>query len=290
MNDARWIGFAYLGATALGWALNWPAIKLLLREWPPLFSRGVAGVAASLILVALASIRRERLSVPCHAIPRLLIAAFTNVFAWMGLATMAMKWLSVSEGALLVYTMPIWATLFAWPVLGTKPTLKDVAGLVLGILGIGILFDVQGFAFEHGKSWAMLLALSSAILFALGNVLNRSMITIPPIALAAWQVGLGCTAMVILGLTFEKPVFGAISPTSGAILIYMTIIPMGVCYLTWFETLRRLPAATASTGMLLVPVIGVIFAAVLIDEPLGAREVVAMALTLSGVALALQKS
>ncbi len=44
-------------------------------------------------------------------------------------------------------------------------------------------------------------------------------------------------------------------------MIYMTLIPMGVCYLTWFETLRRLPPASASTGMLLAPVIGVVSAA-----------------------------
>jgi len=34
--------------------VNWPAIKLLLREWPPLFARGVAGIAAAVILVLVA--------------------------------------------------------------------------------------------------------------------------------------------------------------------------------------------------------------------------------------------
>ena len=43
----------------------------------------------------------------------------------------------------------------------------------------------------------------------------------------------------------------------------MTLVPMGLCYLTWFETLRRLPPVSASTGMLLVPSIIVIALAVL---------------------------
>jgi hypothetical protein len=59
-------------------------MKLLIRDWPPLFSRGVAGIAASLILAIIAVYSGERLSVPRKAVPRLLFAAFTNVFAWMG--------------------------------------------------------------------------------------------------------------------------------------------------------------------------------------------------------------
>jgi drug/metabolite transporter (DMT)-like permease len=73
------------------------------------------------------------------------------------------------------------------------------------------------------------------------------------------------------------------------VLIFMALGPMGVCYLTWFAALRRLPAATAAIGTLVVPITGVITAAILLGEPLGIREVLAMVLTLSGVALALQK-
>jgi drug/metabolite transporter (DMT)-like permease len=42
--------------------------------------------------------------------------------------------------------------------------------------------------------------------------------------------------------------------------------------------------------MLLVPVIGVVSAAFILGEPLGLREVAAMALTLGGVTLALRKA
>jgi drug/metabolite transporter (DMT)-like permease len=288
--QGRWIGFVCLGITAVGWALNWPAIKFLLREWPPLFSRGVAGVAASLILFAIACARREPMRIPSGAAPRLLFATFTNVFAWMGFSTVAMKWVSVGEGALIVYTMPIWATLFAWPLLGARPTLRDIAALLLGIAGIVLLFGGHHVTLDHDKSLGIALALGSAIFFALGNVLNKKPIALPAISLVAWQVGLGCFAMLILGLVFEKPVITAISLTGFTALAYMTIVSMGICYLTWFETLRRLPAPTASTGMLLVPVIGVTAASLMLGEPLGVREWIAMALTLGGVTLALQKA
>ena len=73
-------------------------------------------------------------------------------------------------------------------------------------------------------------------------------------------------------------------------MAYMTVVPMGVCYLSWFAALKRLPPATASVATLLTPLVGVVAAALALGEPLGAREALALALTLGGVALALGKT
>jgi drug/metabolite transporter (DMT)-like permease len=70
----------------------------------------------------------------------------------------------------------------------------------------------------------------------------------------------------------------------------MTAVPMGLCYMTWFAALRRLPPTTASLATLLTPVIGVVAAAFSIGEPLGPRELIALTLTLAGVALALRRT
>jgi len=289
LSTARWTGLLFLAITTTGWAANWVAIKILLREWPPLFSRGVSGVAAGILLAGVALAFRESLKVPSKTVMPLLFAAFTNVFAWMGFGTMCMKYLAVSEGTLLIYTMPIWATLFAWPVLGKRPALRDVVALLLGVSGLVVLLSAHGFALGPDKWIGIALALASAILFAFGSVMMKSPLPIAPTALVAWQVGLGCLPMIVLGLLFEHPDPGAISGRGLAVLIYMVLGPMGVCYLAWFAALRRLPAATAAIGTLSVPIIGVTAAAMVLGEPLGLREILAMALTLAGVALAMLK-
>ncbi len=286
----KWIGFLCLGVTAFGWALNWPLMKLLLQQWPPLFARGLAGVVAALILFSIARARRQPLGVPCEALSRLLFASFTNVFAWMGFGTVAMKFVPVGEGALIAYTMPIWATLLAWPLAGVRPRLADIAALVLGVGGIAVLLGGNGFSFDGGRLIGIVLLFSAAILFAIGNILNRVPLPMPPLVVVAWQVGLGCLVMLVLGVAFEQPNYRALTAGGLACFVYMTLVPMGICYLTWFETLRRLPPTSASTGMLLVPVIGVVSAALILGEPLGLREVAAMVLTLGGVTLALRQS
>jgi len=288
-HTARWAGLSLLAITCTGWALNWAFIKLLLREWPPLFSRGVSGVAAAVVLAMVASLRSESLKVPSGAWGALLIASFTNVFAWMGFGTAAMVDLSISEATLLVYSMPIWAMLFAWPMLGIRPHAREFAALALGIAGIAVLFAGQAFALDAGKIAGIAFALAAAILFALGSVRTKAPLPIAPVAQVAWQVGLGCLPMLLFGLVVEQPDLAKLSSTGATVLTYMTLGPMGLCYLTWFAALQRLPASTAALGTLTVPVIGVIAATLVLGEPLGVRQIIAAALTLGGVALAIKR-
>src|SRR5690606_14611348 len=218
---------------------------------------------------------------------RLLFASFTNVFAWMGFGTMAMKLITVAQCALIVYTMPIWAMLLAWPLAGRRPTLRGIVSLVLAMAGVTLLLGGGGFDFDRDQLTGIGLSLAAAVLFGLGNVLNRAP-PVPPLVDVAWQVGLGCLVMLVLGVLFEQPDYTALSAVGLGSFAYMVVVPMGVCYLAWFEAVRRLSPVLASTGILLVPALAVVAAAAILGEPLGLREVSAIALTLGGVALALR--
>lgn len=285
----RRTGLLLLVVTSVGWGLNWPAMKVLLQEWPPLFSRGLAGIVAAAGLAAIATVRRESLAVPRGEWPRLVVAALINVTAWMGLSTVAMQWLSAGEGALVVYTMPIWATLLAWPILGERPTARRLIALALGVGGIALLFAGQPLGRNPYKIAGIALMLSAAVLFAFGTVTQRKPLALPPLASVAWQVGFGCVPMLLFAAAFEHPRLSALSGAGAAVMVYMTVVPMGVCYLSWFGALRRLPAATASIATLMVPVVGVLSGAAVLGEPLGLQQWVALAMTLGGVGLALRR-
>jgi drug/metabolite transporter (DMT)-like permease len=287
MSGNVWSGAGFLLITALGWGLNWPAVRVLLREAPPLFSRGLTGLAAFALLIAIARTRGERLAPPQGARMALGFSAFTNVFAWMGFSTLAMRSLSVAECALLVYTMPIWAALFAWPVLRETPTRLGLVALTLSLAGIGLLFGVREIAFTADKLTGVCFALGAAILFALGAVTNRRALGLAPLPATAWQVGLGAAPMIALGLFFENADVSHLSARAWALLAYMTLAPMAASYLAWFAAVRRLGPQTASIVILITPLIGILSAAVLIGEPLGLTEALASLLVIGGAALAL---
>ena len=55
-----------------------------------------------------------------------------------------------------------------------------------------------------------------------------------------------------------QPQLAALSRLGWASMLYMTLIQFCLCYVCWFAALERLPAAMASSGTLLVPVVGVV--------------------------------
>ncbi|MBX6375950.1 MAG: DMT family transporter [Acetobacteraceae bacterium] len=282
-------GLVLLVTTAIGWGLNWPVMKALLAVLPPFSARAWAGIAGSLMLAAIARGMGERLAVPRALWGRLALIAALNVTSWMGLATLSLLWLSAGEGTMVCYTVPIWAALLAWPVLGERPTARRAAAILLALAGLVALVAGEGLGLGLAKLPGVALGLGAAVLFALGTVLTkRRPLALDPLASAAWQVGLGCAPLLLPTLLLERPDWAALPASSWASLAYMAAGPLGLCYIAWFAALRRLDAGVAAVGTLIAPVVGVLAGAVALGEPLGLREVAALALILGGVLLAVR--
>jgi probable blue pigment (indigoidine) exporter len=279
------LGLVFLVIASVGWGLNFPIMKHLLTEWPPLSSRGLCGIvgAAALALIALA--RRQRLSIPPHLWLRLLLVSMLTIGGWVAFMGLALLWLNASEAAVLGISIPVWVVLLAWPILGERFSLVRAVALMIALAGIAVLIGGNGI----DASLEKLPGLLGAVCVALGTVLTKHFpLAMPPLSLAAWQIGIGCLPIAVVGLLVEQPQLAALSSVGWASMIYMTLIQFCLCYVCWFAALERLPAATASIGTLLVPVVGVLAAAAMLHEPLGAREIGALVFTLGGVALALR--
>lgn len=282
-------GLALLLATAIGWGLNWPAMKVLLVELPVLTTRSTAGVLGFAVLLAVAAALREDLSVPRRLWPRLALISMLNVTAWMGLASFSLLWLAAAEATIVCYTMPVWAVLMAWAILGEKPGAQRLAGLALALAGLAVLVFGRGVALGIEKAPGVALGLGSAVLFSLGAVVTKRWpLGLPPTTATVWQVGIGMAPLLAGAALFDRPGLGALSWQGWALIAYGGVFALGFCYLSWFAALRRLPASLATLGTLVTPMVGVASAAWFLGEPFGWREAASLALTLSGVALAVR--
>jgi drug/metabolite transporter (DMT)-like permease len=280
-------GLAFLAITSVGWGFNWPVTKYLLSELPPLTLRGGTGVIGALLLAALAIARGQSLKVERALWPRLMLAALLNVTGWMVLMGLALLWLPASETALIAYTMPVWAALLAWPVLGERPTFLRSIALVMAFAGLAAIMGGNGVTASAAKLPGILMALGGAIGFALGTVLAKKYpLHLPPITAAAWQIGLGCFPIAIVGGLIETSHFGGVSEIGWMLLFYSTVVQFCVAYVAWFAALERLPASIAAIGTMAVPVIGVVVSALALHESLGPGQIAALIFTLAGVALA----
>jgi drug/metabolite transporter (DMT)-like permease len=216
-----------------------------------------------------------------------MVAATLNVTGWMVLMGLALLWLPASEAALIAYTMPVWASLLAWPILGERPTLIRTLALVMAFAGIASIMGGNGISASEAKLPGIIMALVGSFGFAVGTVLSKRWpIHLPPIPGAAWQVGLGCLPVAIVGLLIETSHWGAVTALGWGLLVYSVVGQFCIAYVCWFAALARLPASVAAIGTMAVPVIGVVTSAITLHEPLGPGQIAALIFTLAGVALA----
>jgi drug/metabolite transporter (DMT)-like permease len=289
-RPAKLIGLGCLAITSLGWGLNWPATKFLLQQCPPLTARGIAGIVASLVLAGVAMSRGETLTVSRHLWWQLVGAALLNVSAWMGLTTLSLVWLNAGEAATLAYTMPVWAALLAWPVLREQLVLRRITALVLGVCGVTVLLGANGLSTDAAKLPGVTIALAAAMLFALGTVISKRWpLRMAPIAMTAWQVGIGCIALLGASFGLEHPHLLEMHWFGWAALAYTAAVSLGICYITWFAALRRLEAGTAAIGTLLTPIIGVVASGISLGEPLLFPQFASLALVVTGIVLAVRR-
>jgi drug/metabolite transporter (DMT)-like permease len=280
-------GFLFLAITSVGWGFNWPVTKYLLSELPPLTLRGTTGVIGALLLAALAAVRGQSLHVPSEMWLRIVVAGVLNVTGWMVLMGLALLWLPASEAALIAYTMPVWASIIAWPALGERPTLLRTLALVMAFAGLAAIMGGNGITASKAKLPGIIMALSGALAFALGTVLAKKWpVLLPPIPAAAWQIGIGCLPVTLAGMLIETTDLRGVTELGWVLLSYSVVVQFCIAYVSWFAALSRLPASVAAIGTMAVPVIGVVASALALHEPLGAGQIAALIFTLASVALA----
>jgi drug/metabolite transporter (DMT)-like permease len=262
-----------LALVTLIWGLNWPSAKFGLQDFSPWTFRTICFGVGTAILMAVARHRGISLRIGSGADRwHLAIAGLLSIGGFGVLAAFAQLATTTSRTAICAYTMPIWASVLATLVLGERLDRRRGAALVLGIVGLIILFWPL---LEDGVPVGAVYALGSAVSWAAGTVyLKWARIDAHPLAITAWQLVVG-TIAVAAGFCLTGFEIGDIRHWSSlAGLCYSTFVGTALAYLLWFQSVARLPASVAGLGTLLVPVIGVIAAVILLgDRPTVADSV-----------------
>lgn len=272
---------------ALFWGLNWPAVKIVLNGVSPWTLRAV-GLAGGAILLAVAAVlARQTLAIPRAYWRSVIIAGLLNIAGFTIFAVFAQVILPASRAAILTFTMPLWAALFAWYALGERIDALRATALLAGAVGLGVLsVPFWPTLRDGGIPMGLVYVLGAAITWAAGTVyLKGHPIPAAPLALATWQVVVGAVVATAGMLAFEQPRFDLSGPGVPVALAYHIALPQAAAYVLWFSLMGRVQASTAALGTLLIPIFGVVGAILLLGERPTALDLIGFAILLAAVGL-----
>ena len=281
-------GFLLLAGITLFWGLNWPFMKITLGEIPVWTFRTICLWVGGAGLLLLARLGGQRLSLGREELGPVALCALFNIIGWHLFSGYGVSLMEAGRASIIAFTMPVWASALAVPVLGEAFSRRKALGLVLGMAGLALLIGPDLLALGRAPLGALCM-LGAALTWATGTVaFKRFDWRSGTSVLVGWQLLLGAVPITI-GMLLMDEAFdpAAVTPLAWGSLIYILALPMIFCQWAYFRTVRLFPASLAAIGTLAIPIVGVLSSALVLGEPAGLRELLSLLCVCAALAVVL---
>jgi drug/metabolite transporter (DMT)-like permease len=240
---------------------------------------GLAAVALALCAAFLGRLPKLRVRWKQFA-----LLGMVNVAIPFSLISTAEINLTASLAAILNSTTVMFTAVVAAVWMGDALTARKVVGVVLGIVGVTVLVGWDPIV----MNWFVVLSvgamLAASLAYALGSVYaKRTFAGSPPLAIAIGQLTAAATLMLPLAAVSvpdERP-----STIVVLSILGLALPSTALAYMLYFRLIENVGPTSTSTVTLLVPLFGLLFGVVLLDEPVGLGTLAGLVLILSSVTL-----
>ena len=283
-----------LALLTLVWGLNWPMMKLGVSgppaapaSYPPLTFRALSMVIGVPVLAAGLLVLRVPLALPRRDWGTTLRLTASNMIVWHVLIILALPALSSGRAAILGYTMPVFAALWAIVLYGERPGLRQ--GLSVGAAAIGVaLLLAHEFGRLAGSPAAVGMALAAAAVWALGtHELRRATLSVPLLTVVFWMTALTACVMAAVAWVFERAAWQFPASHVQASIVYNAVGVFGFAHAAWFYLARTMPPLASSVSVMMIPVLGTFSGVWWLGEALHWQDFAAMVLMVLAIGLAL---
>jgi len=274
------------GVIYLVWGSTFLAIRLGVRDLPPLlFASGRSLLAAGLLLVVAIALRDRFPKTPrewCYmALLGQLMITFSN-----GLNTIAMKHIPSNETALLTSTLALWmAGLGALGPRGHPLTVRGTLGLFLGLAGVGLLLWPQA-AQEPGHLGWQLLVIIGGLSWSVGTVLYRdAQLPVGPLAFNATIMWFGACGMLVAGVARGEWPQWHWEARGVLAMVYLAVFGSALAYTAYSWLIKHSPTDRVATFAYVNPAIATLLGWAVLGEALGPLQIGGTLVILLAVAL-----
>ena len=240
----------------LAWGAGFTLAKPAVEQFQPLFMMAMIYTALVVVLIptATAPIRTPWLSL-------YVIAAFAvpiqGVFIFLGL-----KYLPASVATLVLQVQVPFAVLLGWLVGGEEINARKIFGTFVALAGVAV---VVGLPHEAPPILPVIYIILGSLFWAFGQVLARKLGSDSGIIQLKGMALAGLPQIIIATFLFEQGQWNSVvtaGPEQWLALAFCTVVGFYVGYAVWFSLLRRYRMDEVAPFVLLMPVIGIVTAAV----------------------------
>ena len=277
----------YLLLPVLFWGVSYIAIKVVLRELEP-----VEMISARFLLAAptlLLIIRAKRLDpwrVPMKA--RLVFASMI-VFLHFWVMAVGMKETTASNTAWILTTAPIFIAILSWLYLREPFNRWQWVGLLVAGSGVvALVYNGDPANLGWINSRGDVIVLGSCVTWAIYTVVTRRITErVHPLVATFWMTGIAGLVFVPWTLFTSGPrIYLHLQRTTAVSLVFLGVFCLAIAFWLWSEGLKRQPAAEVGVWLYVEPLITMVAAWLLIDEPVTAWLLIGAVLISLGVWLA----
>ena len=264
------------------WGYSWVFLKLGLLDAGPFTYAGLRTLlgGACLLLVLRASGRSLRL----HRGWEILLLGLVNTTGSVGCAQWALVEGAANRTSILMFTMPFWTLLIAWPVLGER--VRGAQWAAVACAAAGLMVVLQPWT-AGGVTASTFKVLAASLFWSAGVIQIKRMLARAPIdllSMTAWHLVFGALALLAIAAAFgERPV--SWTPRFMTALLVTGLLSTAFGWVLWVYLLNKLPAGMASMMTLLVPVVAVTSTSWQLGEPLAPSDGLGIALILGGLVI-----
>ena len=270
------------------WGCTFVLTKDVIGEVPPLTLAFLRVAIGFLVLFPVAIIRRMRLAQPRPALPWKAIFAMgcIGVSFYYGVFNLGLVYTSASQGALVQSSIPAVTALVAMLWLGEHASRVRIAGIVLSVMGVLIIFSGS----QMSDASSPLPVLGNALVFlsvvawGIYTSLAKRYANVDAIVLTAGVIGVG--ALILLpaaAIEMHGHAWPQLSSLQWGELLLLGAGASGLAYMFYNLALQDVDASLAGVFANLIPVVGVLSGMVILDDPISIRAIAGGVIVMTGV-------
>ena len=275
-------------AMVVVWGVNFPIVKIALREMSPMVFNALRFSGAIVLLWAVGA-RAGTPPVPRAAWPGIIALGLLGNAVYQtsfihGLA------LTTADNTALIFTMvPLFVAVLSVALRIDRVSVRTWVGIVLGFVGLFLLVsNPTGPHLTRATLAGDGLILLSVLCWAAYTVFSRPLLcTMSPLQFTTLTMTAGTPVLILASLPeIVRQPWGSLSWPSWAAVIFNTLFPLSLGYVIWYRSVQAVGGPRTAVYNNLVPMVTVVASWVLLGETLGPLQAAGAAIVLAGVSLA----